>query len=206
MPPTPNDNEPQTINNIWGSSALGKTVFLTCPSGQTVYAKVIGLEGVVKTGVMGEADSLTAFVGKHFVKQVREGKGAPPTETIDADRLLKSPDMLQKIVKMVDALMPYVIADPVVKCHYAVLNAGTPQEDTIMISLSDRVPGYVYTDQIDLPDKMFLFNFAMSGVADAESFRKESEAALGVVADGPGVPGEAKRSNGSGKRRRPRRR
>lgn len=209
MPPTNEEETPQVVNNVWGMSSLGKYVFLTCPTGQTVYAKVIGIEGVLKTGLMGEADSLTAFVGKHFVKQVREGKGAPPVEQIDAERLMKSPDMIAKIVKMVDGLMPHVITDPVVHCHYEVLNRGLPNEDTRMIPASERVPGGIYTDMIDLGDKMFLFNFALSGVKEAESFREQSQAALGHVADGEGVPIQAERTHGSAskpKRRRPPRR
>lgn len=224
MPPT---NEQDQPNNVWGSSSLGKSVFLTCPSGQTVQAKVIGLQGVMATGVMGEADSLTAFVGKHFVKAVREG-GKPPTEEIDAARLMKSPDTLRKIVKMVDGLMPHVVVDPKVFCHYRVVNPGTDKEDTLMIPPAERVchcglredhrehhdhgghtfRGAIYTDMIDLQDKMFLFNFAMSAVQDAESFRAESESALGNVADGPSVPVPTQQPDGNRavRRQRPPRR
>lgn len=207
MPPTTPGTD-QTINNVWGQSNLGQQVFLTLPSGQQVWARVVGLQGVLETGVMGEADSLTAFIGKSFIRRVRGAKGKADAEEVDAAKLMQSPETLKKIVKMVDALTPHVVAEPTVKCHYEVLNPGTDKEDTRMIPKEEREPGMIYTDQIGLEDKMFLFNFAMSGVKDAESFRSQSEATLGIVADGEDIPDQTQRVGGdrAERRKRPKRR
>lgn len=210
MPPiNENDNNvPPAINNVWGQSALGKRVFLTMPSSQTCWARVVGLQGVLETGVMGEADSLTGFIGKNYIRKVRGAKGKPDGEVVDADKLMKSPETLKKIIKMVDALTPHVVVEPEVRCHYRVLNPGTDEEDTEMIPPEDRTPGVIYTDQIGLEDKMFLFNFAISGVKDAESFREESQDVVGNLVDGEGVPRASERVDGnrSERRRRPKRR
>lgn len=219
MPPTTQEQKearladaiglpPQAVNNVWGQSTIGKRVFLTMPSGQTCWAQVLGLQGVLETGVMGEADSLSAFVGREYVRKVRGAKGRPDGDEIDAAKLMKSPDTLKKIVKMVDGLTPHVVVDPVVKCHYEVLNAGTKDEDTRMIPKEDREPGVIYTDQIGLEDKMFLFNFAVSAVKDAETFREESQAALGNMADGEDLPNATQHPSGSRseRRKRPKRR
>lgn len=208
MPPTNGTPEQPVINNVWGQSTIGHRTFLTMPSGQTCWAKVIGLEGVLKAGVMGEADSLTAFVGREYIRKVRGDKGKPDHEVIDAVSLMKSPDTLQKIVKMVDAIIPYVVIEPTVLCHYRVVNPGTPSEDTLMIPREERQPGQVYTDMIRLEDKMFLFNFTLDAVASAETFRKESARALGDVVDGEDVSGPAERpaGNRAERRKRPRRR
>jgi hypothetical protein len=65
----------------------------------------------------------------------------------------------------------------------------------------------IYTDMIGMEDKMFLFNFALSGVRDVESFREASAEAMGDLADGEAIQVQTERSDGpSGKRRRPPRR
>lgn len=206
MPPTTPDPTPQAINNVWGQSTIGQSVFLTLPSGQTCHAKVVGIQGVLEAGVLGEADSLTAFVGRDYIRKVRGAKGKPDFEEIDPQKLLKDPATLQKIVKMVDGLMPHVIVNPVVACHYRVVNEET--KETMMIGPDVRISGVIYTDQIPLEDKMFIFNFAMSGVKEVETFRKQSEVAMGDVADGEGVPDQAQRPGGNraSRRQRPPRR
>lgn len=199
---------PQKINTVWGQSKLGHRVFVTLPSGQTCWASVIGLQGVLEAGVMGEADSLTAFVGKQFVRKVRGGKGQDG-EQIDPVKLMGDTKALQKILRMVDGLTPFVVSEPKVYCHYRIdPDSKDPENNTIMIPEEERRPGAIYTDMIGLEDKMFLFNFAMSGVQNAESFRAESASAVGDVADGEGVSPATERPNGtrSERRARPRRR
>jgi hypothetical protein len=208
MPPTNEIPDQSAINNVWGQSTIGQRTFLTMPSGQTCWAKVIGLEGVLKAGVMGEADSLTAFVGREHIRRVRGDKGKADREVIDPASLMKSPETLEKIVKMVDGLIPYVVIEPTVLCHYRVVNPGKPNEDTVMIQPEERQPGGIYTDMIRLEDKMFLFNFTLDAVASAETFREKSASALGNLDDGQDVPGETQRPDGNRaeRRKRPRRR
>jgi hypothetical protein len=216
MPPTTPEEklagaigfEPQTVNSIWGRSTLGTEVFITLPSGQTCYARVIGMQGVLEAGVLGEADSLSAFVGREYIRKVRGAKGRPDSEEIDPKKLMSDPKSLQKIVKMVDGLTPHVVSRPEVRCHYEVLNQGTDKEDTKMIPKGERQPGVIYTDMIPLEDKMFLFNFAMSGVKEVETFRQESARAMGDVVDGEGVSSETQHPDGNraSRRKRPPRR
>jgi hypothetical protein len=203
MPPT-ND----AVNNVWGQSTLGHRVFITLPSGQTCWAKPIGLQGVMESGLLGEADSLTSFVGKQYVRKVRGAKGIPDGEEIDPKLLMRDPEAIKKIVKMVDGVTPLVVVEPVVRCHYRVINPGTPDEDTQMIPDGEREAGVIYTDRIGLEDKMHLFNFAMSGVKEAESFRAQSQNVMGDVADGEGISVQAQPVDGnrSNRRTRPQRR
>lgn len=218
MPSTP--AAPEAVNNVWGQSTLGKRIFLTLPSGQTCWAKPIGLQGVMESGILGEADSLSSYVGRQFVRKVRGSKGKPDTEEIDAKALMKSPDTLKKIVKLVDGVTPQVVVEPRVYCHYEVIDI--PNQDTRMIPEDERVcfecgvsrrvhkdegHGWVsaiYTDMIGLEDKMFLFNFALSGVRDVEAFRQGSQSAVGDLADVEGVQDAPEHSAGSRAERRKR--
>lgn len=49
----------------------------------------------------------------------------------------------------------------------------------------------LYIDEVDFDDKLFLFNFAIRGSKDLESFRVEQAQLMGSVPDGEGLSGEA---------------
>ena len=51
----------------------------------------------------------------------------------------------------------------------------TPNDPT------SRVAGVVYADQVEMEDKLFLFQFVVGGTRDLERFRKESDDALGSL-------------------------
>jgi len=203
MPPTNDDT--QQVNNVWGQQKLNVTSFLTLPSGQTCHAKPVGLQGIMEAGLLGGADSLTAFVGRHHLKKRKGANGVSEgKDELDTASLMRDPATLQKIVKLIDQAVPMVVTSPKVACHFSVDERG----DTKMIASNDRDPDLIYTDQIGLEDKMFLFNFATGGVRDAESFRQESRAAVGDVADVQGVSDHTQPAgeNRAERRKRPSRR
>jgi hypothetical protein len=197
MPPT--DLPQGTVNNVWGSSvAEGTTVFLTTPSGQTCHAERMGLPGLVKAGVLGEADSLTAFVDKKHIKRVRGGKGVEDHDEVNMESILKDPDQLGKIIMLVDRTLPLVVKDPIVRKHFVDLDK--PDEGgnlTRRIPDDERESGVVYTDQIGLEDKMYLFNWTVGGTADAERFSDQTAGAVATVEHGQGVPRSTKRASRS---------
>jgi len=221
MPPTQ-----QPINDVWGQSKLTETQFLTLPSGQTCQAKPIGMEGVLQSGIMGAADSLTAYVGKEYIRKVRGARGKADAEELNVQMLMKDPSALGRIVLMVDTITPLVVTEPEVIRHFVDVEVDGKQ-DTRKISEADRVcrecgvmrkdhdterdrhdwTSAIYTDMIGMEDKMFLFHFALSGVRDVESFREAASAAVGTVEDGEGVSVQAEPTGRpSSKRRRPPRR
>lgn len=227
MPPT---QEP-IVNDVWGQSGLTETQHLTLPSSQVCKAKPIGLEGVFKSGILGAADSLTAYVGKEYIRKVRGAKGRPDTEEINVKALMNDPDALGRIVLMVDTITPLVVVEPEVIRHFVDIEPegeGKPKTRKIPddervcrdcgIMRKDHAPeslqhdnhawrSAIYTDMIGMEDKMFLFNFAVSGVRDVESFRQASAEAVGDLVDREDVPVPAQPGGRpGGKRRRPPRR
>jgi hypothetical protein len=200
MPPT----DPQ-INNVWGQAVpVDTSVTITLPSGQVCKAKRLGMEGILTAGLLGDADSLTAYVGRKHVRKVKGGKGAD-TEAVNVRSLANDPEALKKVVFLVDRATPHIVSEPKVHLHLEFLEDG----DTRMIPVEEREEGEIYTDMIGLEDKMFLFQFAVGGSGDLERFRGESEAALEDLSDGEDVqrtPVAGTPSGGGGKRRRPRRR
>lgn len=202
MPPT---NEEPQVNQVWGQAQpVNLATTLTLPSGQVCKAKRLGMEGILSAGLLGDADSLTAYIGRKHVRQVKGGKGAD-TEVVNVRTIAGDPEALKRVVFLVDRATPHIVTEPEVLLHLEFLDDG----GTRMIPPEERQEGMIYTDQIGLEDKMFLFQFAVGGSGDLERFRSESQAIMEDVPDGEDVQRVAVAgapSGGGGKRRRPRRR
>jgi hypothetical protein len=179
------------VNKIWGATVPEGTIkFITTPSGQTCHAKRIGLQGMVEAGVLGDSDSLTAMVDSKHIRRVRGGKG-PDREELDLASIMKDPDQLGKIIMMVDRALPLIVQSPEVKLHFTDESDGS----TLRVPDDKREEEDVYTDQIGLEDKMFLFNWSVGGSADVTRFREESDNAVAGLEHGKDVPRSAKRSS-----------
>lgn len=171
---------PPKTNNVWRNTAPADSVeFLTLPSGQTCSARRIGIESLLATGLLGEADSLTAYVDQKHIKRVN---GKEPE--VDVSSAMKDPKTLQQIVLLVDRITPFIVADPTVRSHVEDIDGG----GTRNIPEAERDTEAVYTDQIPLEDKMFLFNFAVGGTRSADRFLGQSADAVAGVADVTDVP------------------
>lgn len=199
MPPT-NETE---INNVWASTVKDDDAveLVTCPSGQTCYARRPGLEGLMLSGELMNLDSLTSLVDQKHLRRVRGGNGVADDEVkIDADKLMTDPKALQSIISLADRLVPQIVVTPRVLCHY------TMEDDKrVVVSDDDRLDNVVYTDQIDFQDKLFLMNYGLAGTRDAERFRAESAGVVAGVVSVESVPMPAKRA-GSGNRSKARKR
>lgn len=172
MPPT-NDFTP---NSVWAaSSPLGVSEELVLPSGQTCLAVRLGMEGLLAAGILTEADSLTATVQQH-TRKVKGGKG-PDHTALNEQSLLRDPTALRSIITLADKAMPAIVQSPSVLLHYTMNEDGS----TRMLTQDERQPGQVYTDMIGLDDKMFLFDWAVGGLAAMTNFRQESTSDVGSM-------------------------
>jgi hypothetical protein len=171
----PSTNEP---NNVWASNVpAGEAEELVMPSGQTCRAVKIGMEGLLAAGILTEADSLTALVSRH-TRKVRGAKGAADGQEIDTASMIRNPDALKTILMTCDKAIPLIVESPTVLCHFKTLDDGTTEK----IPVNKRAkPPTVYTDQIDLEDKMFLFTWALGSVGAMEPFRDEPTPDVGGV-------------------------
>lgn len=205
MPPTTDTTQ---VNNVWATQGKSsqQPVFLKMPSGQTCYALKIGMDGMISAGILTEGDDLLKVAGEeHLVKKGGHlKKGGKPDVSVNALSLLKDPAALGRVVMLVDRALPIIVTEPVVLPHFRdVTNAGGTT--TQKITLEERDPSAVYTDYIDLQDKMYLFNWAVGGTGDLETFRTESDAAVADLADESGIPDDTEQP-GRRKRKRPRKR
>jgi hypothetical protein len=172
----PSDNF--EINNVWASTdATGSEHELTTPTGQTCRARKMSIESMIAAGLLAEADAITAAVSKHMtkVKAGRKKTGPTPPKSqepeIDVPSLMRDPKAVSDLVKMLDTIMPHILVSPVVRLHYTSHTVGKTTV-TKMIPVGDRKPGVIYTDQIGLEDKMWLFDWAAGGLGSMLAFRE----------------------------------
>lgn len=166
-------------NSVWSSTTpAGVEQELTLPSGQTCLAKKMSIEGVVATGLLNEVDILTQMVDKH-TRMVKGGKGVADGVQVD-NSLLKDPEALGAVMGLTDRLIPHIVISPAIRRHWTETTVGKTKV-TKMIPIKDREPGVVYTDQIDLHDKMHLFEWSLGGLTEFSSFRRESDSSVGTV-------------------------
>jgi len=156
-------------------SGIGKLEDLRCPSGQLCLIRRVGPQGLMEAGILENVDTLTAMIQKMITKsqgkkpQDRKRKGAQDNEITDADvvELLKRPEDLAEIMGVVNKAVIHCVVEP---------KLYNPPEDP-----KERVEGQVYIDQVDLNDRMFIFNYVVGGTRDLETFREQSEASVGSV-------------------------
>jgi hypothetical protein len=180
-------------NNVWASNAPAgsATEELTLPSGQTCQARKVTVPSMIETGLLASVDVLTSMVDQ-YTRKIKGGKGVPDGSVKVDESILKNPDAIKNIVMMADMMMPHVVVSPVVRLHFTEQTVGQTKV-TRMIPLEDRQPGAVYTDQIDLEDKMFLFDWAVGGINAFTSFRGETTGNVGGVVPRKGSSGSTKR-------------
>ena len=175
IPTQPEDPSAKYAPDAWLSGGIGGMQDLTVPSGQLCLVRRPGLEGLIKAGVLRNVDSLSAIVDQKHIKKAKKGQG---TGQVDVESIMKDPKALDEILHTVDKVICHCVVKPEVHM--------TPNDVT------RRKDGVVYTDMIDLTDKMYVFNYVMGGTRDLESFRGGLDSVVGSLADGEGVPPETK--------------
>lgn len=183
---------------------------LQVPSGKTALVRAPGLETFLKQGMI--PNTLMAMIKKALDSNSGKAKSAAQ-EKREMDKMFEEisadPTKLQDLFALVDAATVYCVVKPEVKPVPLVevpapgAKGDEPKTKWVEIPFEDREPpqGFLYVDQVDMEDKMFIFNFACAGTRDVERFRNESAAVLGRAGNGKPVARETKRTTGD--RRKP---
>lgn len=148
----------------WLSGGTGGLEDLTVPSGQLCLVRRPGVEGLMKAGVLHNMDSLSMLVDE---KHLKGGN-------LKVESILQDPQALENLLNVVDRVVTHVVVKPEIR--------RAPNDVTL------RKPGVIYTDMVDVLDKMFIFSFATGGTRDLETFRGELEQSLGSLAVVEDVP------------------
>lgn len=195
----PSDNF--TPNNVWGSTAPeGSEEELTLPSGQTCRARKVTVTSMIEAGILNNADSLTAMVDQ-YTRTVKGGKVADGTTVVD-NKILGDSKALKMMIEMADRSLPAIVVSPPVTLHFSERTVG---KTTVTKKLTEDerdelravTPGLIFTDQIDLEDKMELFEWGVGGLKAFSSFRQGPTTDVGDVVPVLGSAPKTKRRSRS---------
>lgn len=175
--PKSNENENKYAPTVWGKGSGGSSdgpVEVKCPSGQMCLAQRPGLEGMIKAGLLKDFNALAGIVGVKIDAKKNPAKALKAAQgKISAEKLFENPEMLDNMLHMVNKITCHVVVEPEVHM---------PPND-----VTNRKRDLIYADDIDLNDRMFLFNWAMGGSNDLDSFRAGLNANVADMADVQGV-------------------
>lgn len=159
-----------TSAKAWKAST--KAPLLTLPSGNVMRVRKIGLQALMRTGIM--PNSLMAYADR----AVKKGKKQEVTEA-DMIDILKDEDQVKEIAKFMDEVTILCAEEPEV---HRLPDEGVEKDDDLL-----------YVDEIDEEDKSFLFQAVMGGTTDVETFRAEHAGNVAAVRRREDVGGKAKR-------------
>lgn len=157
----------------WKQGNSGKP--LEVPSGNTALVRAPGMQVFMANGMI--PNSLMAIV-----KEAIE-TGKPPK----MDSLEINEETLAEFAKLIDDVTVYCVVEPPVHpIPETTLNPETGQE-----VVGERDDDLLYVDEVDMEDKVFIFQFAVGGTRDLAKFRKEQNASLAALPASEGVESQA---------------
>lgn len=172
---------------------------ITLPSGNVALIKRPGMEQLFSAGVL--PDELT----KIALEKVGEAQGGPQdhkkkkaVQNLDTEMLQKfmeGESAITDIFMSFDRITEMCVVEPPVLWHMRrkVTEDGhqvTDDKDKIVyepIPYSERDENVLYTDDVDMEDKTFIFNYVVGGTRDIASFREQYGDALADVQSGEDV-------------------
>jgi hypothetical protein len=159
----------------WGKEFL---VDLEVPSGELCQVRRPGIAGLIAAGLLDSMDTLTALVQTEHVDRVEKGSASTLNKE-EIGALLKDKDKLLSALALMDNVVAYVVNQP----HVELPEVEEGEDGNRVkrpIRDEERHPEIVYTDMIEMVDKVYIFQYVVGGVSDLEQFRKE----FGELVDG----------------------
>lgn len=151
----------------WKSRSKRKGKEMVLPSGFTCVATRVNLQVFLKTGKI--PNSLRSMIDKAMAgKEVNQEEIVAKLLEGDKEALETFEDMMM----MVDAVVVDCMLDP------KVLPAPGNDEPRSEDNPTGRSEEELHVDEMDEEDRMFLFNFAVGGTRELQSFRAGQEATL----------------------------
>jgi hypothetical protein len=161
--------------SVWGQ----KTAFLDLqmPSGQLCQVRQPGVENLISAGVLDNADTLMAVVNTKVEKAKGKVPAAKRGQAAAAPNILDDPKKIVEVFGMIDKIVEHMVVQPTVRRPVVKLDDGKERP----ILPEERDQNAIYTDSIDLGDRMFIFQYSVGGGKDLDSFRDKFAEGLGAL-------------------------
>jgi len=176
----PQDFKPKSVTaaGAWKGKKAGSTFDLELPSGNVCKVQRTDMPTLLASGAF--PDSLMSIVSEKI--ESATGKKNKPKELSndDVQSVLSSPDQMVQLFESIDKLIPIVVVEPKVANH-SVLDPATKKMRPLTDEEREAAGDVVFTDEVDLEDKMFIFQFVVGGKSDVEGFRSELGAVVGDI-------------------------
>lgn len=169
----PQDHRPKqlvpTTAKGWRGK-LGAPHPLELPSGNVCLVKRPGLPQLLKDGVL--PDVLTPMAEK-VISSVDKDEASSGIDD-DLRDIMSQPDGMEKMFDAVERVAARVVVEP--ELRYSKHEIGHPDGPSTweLIPEDLREEDVLYTDQVDLNDLMFIFQYVVGGSRDLEEFRKQT--------------------------------
>jgi hypothetical protein len=195
----PASKNTKKTNRKYGAGWGSQNHELEMPSGEMCLVRRPGVQGLIAAGIMEQGDVLTGMVQQ---QTLRKAQGKPEMK---AEEVLNDKGHFEAIIEAVDKIAAYVVVEPKLwePFELELSASGEPiwegerpkfklvDGKRVTLRYDQRDPEKVYTDYVDLEDRMFIMNFVVGGAKDLATFRAKSEEALGSVSDGEAAPDAA---------------
>jgi hypothetical protein len=172
-----NINEPPKVSGV-GAFKKNKYPTVELPSGAMVRVRRPGMEKFLAAG----------FLPEPMAKQVRQQINNRTGRVQDMD-MLKDPsnEEIEAMLRVMDRVSAYCFVEPALHWHERPVKNANGQDDVEEIPLAERDPELLYTDEVDLVDKQFVFQYAVGGTSDLDQFRESTSTLVEAIQPGEGV-------------------
>lgn len=181
-------NKPVTSVADWKAKSGGnKGIDVELPSGNVAKIKPIAITKLVEMDIF--PDSLEQIISQKTTVDGKDDIKAKAPDDAEVRKAISTPKDLTKLMQSVDRITAMAVLEPPVLL--GLQNAETDPDKPAKwedIPEGDRDEDALYTDEVDLEDKMFIFQFCVGGTSDLERFREQFGKSLGVMGNGESLP------------------
>lgn len=157
-----------------------KGVELEVPSGNVALVRPVGMQAFLQKGII--PNSL-----RDIAMEAISGKKTAPQMKMDG----MSPEKIEDMLVLFDSVTCYCVIEPKVNpvptdtiIHPPDDDHKTEWEEVRVIPISSRNPELLWVDEVNLDDKIFIFQFACGGTRNVEQFREEFSLSMDAVLGG----------------------
>lgn len=183
-----------TSAKAWKGKRQTKAYELELPSGNVCLVRPLSIPVLVTEGLI--PDNLLGISQGHIDKaegkppaDFKKKKSKAKADDATAEEIMKDPQKMVEFFKSMDKIVSRAVVEPACVLHFT----EDPETGEVTpISDDDRDEEILYTDEVDISDKMFIFNHFVGGSNDLDSFREEFSESLDGIQTGKvqSVPSE----------------
>lgn len=153
----PATGEDRYAATVWGQNEYD----FTTPSGQTCRMRKLPVEELLRAGILDRVTRLPGIAQE----QIDLAEGLPPVDVPE----MPDEETVAVVIELVDVLLPLAVIMP--KVH----SVPKPDESG---EVKGREPGRIYTDMIELVDRIAIMERAIGGLKTLDAFRVRSGPAV----------------------------